>query len=209
MMEAWSPWETISPEAKLTLLIARSLVTPSYANKIEGFLAEGHLNWESFNQLAAYHELTPSAHIFLKSFPRLVSSDELRLLERYYYSNLLHLNLLQQELLKILDLFKKENIMVLPLKGAQFLLEEGVYGDLAYLRPMCDIDILIKKRDCLKSEGILESLGYKKELHGAKEEYWRNKGYHLGFVRQAQNKQFYIVEVHWDLDYKRSRPLLS
>ena len=207
-MKDFGLWDLISPEAKLTLLIARSLVSVSNLEIIGEFLGRQHLDWTKFNRIIAYHEIFPSAHIFLKKYTQLVPLEELKLLEDKFYSNLLHLTSLQQESLKILRYLQDKNITALPLKGAYFLLDSQVYADKVYLRPMYDIDILVKKDDYSKARGILESQGYKQELHGAKEEYWHNKNYHLAFTRKAQDGHCYIVEVHWALDYSRNKPLL-
>lgn len=145
IMADFGPWKSILPEVKLTLLIARALVDAQSSGAIEEFLSRQRLDWERFNRIITYHELAPCAHIFLKRYPDLVPQEEIKLLEQHFYSNLLHLTSLQQELLKIPQILKKNNIIALPLKGAYFLLDANTYADKAYLRPMADIDILLKR----------------------------------------------------------------
>jgi hypothetical protein len=207
-MKDFGLWDSISPEAKLTLLIVRSLVSISSPEIIGEFLDREHLDWAKFNRIIISHEIWPSAHVFLKRYPHLVPLEELKLLEGYFCSHLLHLTSLQQEFLKILRCLRDKDITVLPLKGAYFLLDSQVYADKAYLRPMRDIDILVKKEGYLKAQSILESQGYQRELRGKKEEYWRNKNYHLAFTRKSQDGHNYMVEVHWALDYLRNKTLL-
>lgn len=204
----FAPWDSISAEAKLALLIARALVDAQSSGAIEEFLSQQCLDWKRFNRIIAYHELSPSAHIFLKTYPSLVPQEELKLLEQHFYSNFLHLTLLQQELLKILESLEENNIIALPLKGAYFLLDANIYEDKAYLRPMADIDILVKKETYHQTQHILESQGYKMELKGDKEEYWLNKNCNMAFVKIVKDSRSYMVEVHWALDYPRNVPLL-
>jgi hypothetical protein len=207
-MRDFGIWETIPPEAKLTLLIARFLVNTPDTENMEELLRQQPLDWGIFNRIIAYHELSLAAHIFLRRYPNLVPQEELKLLEQCFHPNLLYLTSLRQESLKILRYLQDKNIIALPLKGAQFLLDADVYADKAYLRPMCDIDILVKKEDYFRVQGILESQGYQRELCGKKEEYWHNENYHLAFTRKSQDGYSYMVEVHWALDYPRNKPLL-
>ncbi|MFA5114468.1 MAG: nucleotidyltransferase family protein [Candidatus Omnitrophota bacterium] len=207
-MTNFGPWKSISPEAKLSLLIAKALVSDTKAGAIEEFLNQEQLDWYKFNKIITCHELSPSAYIFLKKYPEFIHQDELKLLERHFYANLLHLNLIQQELMKILQSFQEENIIALPLKGAHFLLDTSIYRDKAYLRPMIDIDILLKKETYHQAQNILESQGYKMELKGNREEYWLNKNCNMAFIKMLQDNCSYIVELHWALDYPRGIRLL-
>ena len=192
----------------MTLLAARALVSGADKETTQELLNRQSLDWGQFNRLIRYHELSPSAYIILKEFPALVSQEELRLLEQQFYCNLLRLSLLQQELIEIMGNLQARNITVLPLKGAHFLLDPEPYGDKAYLRPMLDMDILVKKGDYHEAQRILESRGYLKELYDRKEEYWRSRSYHLAFRKKSGGRINYMVELHWGLDYPKNNHLL-
>ncbi len=201
-------WEGLGPEAKLVLLIVRSLAGCCNPELIGGFLEKNQLDWAKLNRLLAYHEIYPGAYIFLKKYPWLLPVKELSFLEDNFYANLSLLARMQQEAVKILSALEAKNIPALPLKGAFFLLDASVYGDQAYLRPMQDIDILVKKEDYPRAQVTLESLGYEKALHGDKEEYWLKQNYHMAFVKKDCFGRGCMAEVHWALDYPRKAALL-
>ena len=89
----------------------------------------------------------------IKSVPH----EVVKSLEKMYYSNLARNMLLYDELSKILTAFKKEGIDTIVLKGA-FLAEE-IYKNIG-LRPMSDIDLLIKEKDLQKAKKELTELKY-------------------------------------------------
>ena len=110
--------------------------------------------------------------------------------------------------MEIADVFNNNNIPFLPLKGIAFIID-NIHGiDKAFLRPMCDIDILIKKETLPLAEKTIETLGYEKDLHGTKEEYWKGQNYHLSFMKYSKRRLSCAAEIHWALDYKRDNPIL-
>lgn len=68
--------------------------------------------------------------------------------------------LLFAELAKILRALAAASVPVIPLKGA--FLAEAVYGDLA-LRPMADLDLLVKPADLPRAIDTLRQLGYESD----------------------------------------------
>jgi len=93
----------------------------------------------------------------LNSNQELIHDDVITNLEEEYYSNASHNILLLKELEKILITFENKNIPVVVLKGAALL--ENVYLNVA-LRPMNDIDILVKKESLSKVNIVLKKCGY-------------------------------------------------
>jgi hypothetical protein len=65
---------------------------------------------------------------------------------------------LSAELLKLADLFKKEMIDVVPLKGP--LLGAALYQD-QVLKVSTDLDLLVRRTDALRAKRLLESIGYR------------------------------------------------
>lgn len=96
--------------------------------------------------------------------------------------------ILQNRALKIIQEFKKENIDFLILRG--LYLAFGIYSNPG-LRPMADIDILIKKRDLDRMVKILRKLGYIKSLIKAKR-------IHLCGI-DFRNENNIWIDIHWDL----------
>jgi hypothetical protein len=68
-------------------------------------------------------------------------------------SNLAKLN----QTSKVLQAFQKANILAIPLKGIALI--ESLYPNPA-VRPMTDVDLLIKPEDLNRVKGILEGFGY-------------------------------------------------
>jgi hypothetical protein len=96
---------------------------------------------------------------------------------------------LYHELGKVLGRLRQANIPVIVLKGAH--LAELVYRNIA-LRPMGDVDVLVRKDDLMRVEAALLGMGYAPaECHRQIAE----DNYH--FVYGLPNKKLF-VEVHWN-----------
>jgi len=197
----------VTPEVKLVLLIAKWVVHNNGLRDIRDLLIQEGIEWERLQGVLQYHEISSFAYPCLKRFSSFLDAKEMGLLEKSYYSCIVHLLHLSQEFKQIAHIFSDKDIEFVPLKGASFLVD-NIYAQKGYLRPMCDIDILIKKQRLSLVEEMLGALGYEKCLYGRTEDYWKNKGYHLPFVRENGKGLSYSVEVHWGLDYKRKKPVL-
>lgn len=98
-------------------------------------------------------------------YRRLEQSDLLRLLpsqtrealHEAYLCNLLRNVTIRQQLSEVLRAFQDAGIPVVVLKGAH--LAEIVYGDPA-LRPMADLDLLVRDQDLTRAETLLLEIGY-------------------------------------------------
>lgn len=86
-----------------------------------------------------------------------VPSETIKVLEKIYYSNLARNMLLYDELSKVLSAFKTAEIDVIVLKGV--FLAEQIYKNIG-LRPMSDIDLLVKEKDLQKAKVELNKLMY-------------------------------------------------
>lgn len=78
-------------------------------------------------------------------------------MESYYYLVAVRNTLLYQKLADILASFNKAGIEVMLLKGAA--LAANVYGNVA-LRPMADVDLLVKKENLSCVDATLKNIGY-------------------------------------------------
>jgi hypothetical protein len=157
------------------------------------------INWERFKDLIIYHDLTPFAYLALKNSDSFLPQDLKEFLENNYYCALVRCQNLWQEFLRISTAFEQAKINLLPIKGMALL--QNIYTQHP-LRPMTDIDLLVKEGDLLKAEAIFCDLGYRKELYGLKEEYWRKNQCHITFYKKEDEKAPFI-ELHWGLDFKR------
>ena len=87
----------------------------------------------------------------------LIPNDIKETLQQSYYMTLRRSMVLHDGLTKILDVFYKNDISVIALKG--IFLSEWLYGDIG-LRQFSDIDLLIKPEDGLKGISILSEMGF-------------------------------------------------
>jgi len=184
---------------KLVLLIAKGMLE-NKKREIEDFLSQQKIDWEKFLRLLQFHELLPIAFIFLKENENLIPSGIYKSLESGYFFGLAKNILLWEQFLSIAKAFNVYNIDFVPLKGFSFIGE--IYPDINY-RLMADIDILVKEETLAQVEDILLNLGYEKHLSGLTEKYWREKQCHIAFLKRLSSSQNILVEVHWDLDFKR------
>ena len=170
-------------------------------------MSQALLNWDHFNLLLAQHELSSFAYACLKNYSALLPVPEIDLLRKNHYFILARLADLEKEFLMLADIFQGQKVDLLPLKGAAFLIDQ-IYGDKFGLRPMVDMDILVKKENLFQAEKLIVALGYRKQLCGFKEDYWRRKSYHIIFTKEKNGKICFHLEMHWLLDYPRKRLLL-
>ncbi len=168
--------------------------------------------WEDLIHQAIRHLVSPLLYLRLNGSPARSSVPDwvrhrLRLL---YLKNGGRNTHLYHELGKVLESFRKNHIPVIALKGAH--LAEKIYGNIA-LRPMNDLDLLVRKEDLKNLEGPLLKLGY----HPISQRKQDTGEYHH-LVYQLPEKEI-TLEIHWDLigsrypfhvdmdgQWKRARP---
>jgi hypothetical protein len=115
--------------------------------------------WRQLLELAWQNGLEP---LLYSRFKVLLSDNKIapeitKQLRHTYIENSARNTLFYHELSNILEALNKVNIPVILLKGAY--LAEKIYEDIA-LRPMLDIDLLLRKKDLIKGNEVLINLGY-------------------------------------------------
>jgi len=128
-------------------------------------------DWEELLRISALHGVTPLLYHRLTTFPTNVPipAEVVRELRRSYLQNAGRNMGLYHELGKLLGRLRWDNIPVIALKGVH--LATAVYRNIA-LRPMCDIDLLVKQADLVRVQEILVEQGYiasKEEIGCAQE----------------------------------------
>ena len=146
-------------EDRLLLLCCRAKIGQEAKNIIIEAKKKG-INWNSFMEKA--RENGVSAIVSLKlnevknlfpDIPSLISEE----LGKDYYLNAAKNALIFEELRKVLKAFRESGLPAIVLKGAA--LASTVYENLA-LRPMTDVDLLVRKEDLLLADERLKLLGY-------------------------------------------------
>jgi hypothetical protein len=150
-------------------------------------------DWQSLLVLSRSERVAPLLHRAVRGrgiVPRAVA----RAWRRSRHSTALHNMLLLRELEPCLQQFAAARVPVIVLKGAA--LTTAVYRDLT-LRPMADIDLLVRQEDRAATRRILEKRGYtaaRAETHpGALFEYENE----FLFAKSGTVKVW--LDVHWSL----------
>ena len=190
-------------EARIISSACEKLVSPERENGLDGLLSSPGVRWPLIRKFLSYHDLAP----FFYSLTRdnaAVPPDLARDLRASYYASLAKNELMWREFIRVNELFGGAQVMMAPIKGTAFL--NTIYSGMP-VRPMCDIDLLVREEDMGRVERLLVSQGYVKELEGLNEEYWLKDQCHIVY-QLNQGRRHVILEVHFGLDFKRGYELL-
>jgi len=119
------------------------------------------IDWDCFLRKARENGISAVVYSKLKEIKKdcpQIPSFIFKDLKKDYFLNATKNSLIFEELGKVLETVRKVRLQVIVLKGA--VLAKNMYGNLA-LRPMTDVDLLIKKEDLLCLDEQLKILGYK------------------------------------------------
>ncbi|MFH1788935.1 MAG: nucleotidyltransferase family protein [Candidatus Altiarchaeota archaeon] len=145
--------------------------------------------------ISARHGVKPLLHAKTKKvagLPGFFVKD----LEESYHENLSRNMFLSSQLRKIVQALNSKNISFMVFKGV--LLAEEYYGDVG-LRPMADLDILVREKERAKTGEILGSLGYFIPT-GYDSDFSGKYRSHIPYV--SDHRIRHSVEVHWALTQK-------
>ncbi|MFV1951387.1 MAG: nucleotidyltransferase family protein [Nitrospinota bacterium] len=147
-------------ENNLLLLCCRELINGDKGDEIKDILKKD-LDWDIVLERARKDNLSPLLYYSLKringcfkALPPYAAKE----LKRYYYYTSARNTFTYNELSKILKRLGDNGIDTILLKGAA--LAEVIYDEIS-LRPMTDVDLLIKREDFKKTNEILNTLGFK------------------------------------------------
>jgi hypothetical protein len=120
------------------------------------------LTWTNEDYLLLYCCRTEKAPLVFSRLPGLAEHYDIpeyvaEELKKDYYTSATKNALIFEELGKVLGLFNQRGLQVIVMKGAA--LAETIYGNLA-LRPMADVDLLVKKENLHQIDELLKKLGY-------------------------------------------------
>jgi len=146
-------WEDFSSEDRLLLCCARKELDDVCRQEIKHTL-ENEINWDLLLKSGKRHGILPLVYFHFKDMNEIPLWVMEKLEDVYYriaYRNMRIYTLL----IKILNGLNARGIEVILLKGVE--LAEMIYGNIA-LRPMYDIDLLVKKEDVSEVEKIFLGL---------------------------------------------------
>ena len=183
----------ISHENRLLLHCLQASISGNTGDKIKGVISL-LLNWEEVLASAFWHGIAPLLYNNLKDIQEghLIPREVMDQLRTAYHGNLARNMYLYAELKRILETFCDKGVKVIVLKGAA--LAKTVYGDIG-LRPMGDIDLLVKREDLPHAENIMSGLGYRFQGN-MPPEWYRENHQHISYIHPEKNIP---VEIHWHI----------
>ena len=151
-------------------------------------------DWDSLVVLALRFKVGGLFYREIKSrnFPNeLIPVDARNILREAYRSRATMNTSLFFDALKVLKSLDDNQMPVIALKGLS--LAKNIYGDIA-LRPMSDIDLLVKEEDLVRAGRILLALGYKPYFTT-----WESTSKIDRHLPYFMNKSGTIIELHWNI----------
>lgn len=152
-------------------------------------------DWDDLLQQAERHQVNPLLYRSLQEAGRrtAVPAAVQERLEISYFQTAALSARLQAQLREALETLRQKQIPVIVLKGAY--LAEIAYGDVT-LRPMRDVDLLVRRAALERAEQALLALGYgPEEAEGGIDDYSTHR--HLPPLAKAGAAP---VEIHWTID---------
>jgi putative nucleotidyltransferase-like protein len=183
----------LSNENRLLLYCARTNIPEATLDQVKN-LINLPLKWEEVLNSAFWYGITPLLYHNLKGF-QCIPQEVMDKLKEAYYGSMARNMYLYAELRRVLEAFHEKGVEVIVLKGAA--LAETIYGDIA-LRPMGDIDLLVKKENLSYAEKIMSESGYL-FIGNKPPEWYRGNHYHIRYIHPEKNTR---VEIHWHIANK-------
>lgn len=166
---------------------------PGALDEATALAAQHPLNWETVESLATRRNVAPLLYEIIRGAHLLPHSIEAQL-RLAYYQNARRNVLLFRELETVLKALGAAQLPVIVLKGAA--LAHTVYKNPA-VRPMCDLDLLVKKADMPAALRCCEALGYQagdKEAHPGDTLAYENE-----LLLRKPGALEAVLELHWSL----------
>jgi len=186
----------LSNENKLLLHCAQAGIPGDVLGKVSD-IASLPLNWEGVLNSAFWHGIAPLLYSNFKNIQEnhFIPENVMDKLKKAYYGNVTRNMCMYEELNRIVKTFHDIGVGVIVLKG--MALANTVYSDMG-LRPIGDIDLLVKKEDLHHAEKTMTELGYR--FHGdMPPEWYRENHQHISYLHLGKNIP---VEIHWHIANK-------
>ena len=187
---------TLSSEDELLLYLARINVNRNIVEKALKIL-EDKLDWNYIQKSSIKHGISSLLYwnLSIISDGEYLPTEVMANLENLYYGILARNIILYDELSNILKAHKDAGIDVIVLKGA--FLAEIIYKNIG-LRPMADLDLLIKKEDLQRVKMELAKLMYYSDIFPSKlsENWCTTRAEELRYKNQNKNVFF---DIHWHI----------
>jgi hypothetical protein len=185
----------MNTEQHILCLAARTTLEPIAERQLIDLL-RGPIDWERLWAQGHLHEVLPLLTATLRRLATQapIPTPWMEQAQRRYYATMLRNTALADELLRVLAAFQQAGVAALPVKG--LVLAETLYGSLA-LRPLGDLDVLVRPTDLPRARAALSELGFAQAAEPGFE-----NAYHPfhdpPYYRRAVGGPI-CLELHWGL----------
>lgn len=182
----------LSKEQRFLLNVFRNDVQSK--SRIKEILG-GSLDWDWILRFAEYNRIWSLLYNKLKKFNQKSIPDHImKKLEGITLYTASQNLLIEHETKKLLERLNEKNICVIMLKGLS--LQKKIYAN-KIVRPMADVDLLVKEEDLLRVEQVLLDHGFVFDVRRTSKEECLKKGEHdFPYMKKGTRT---MVEVHWHL----------
>lgn len=142
---------------KLLLCAVRARYHGEELEEARRIARDGDVDWDQFLHQARLHNVAPLVYHTLRDESAILPPWVSEALRTSYYQAARHNAMLYEELAAVVRAFDEAEIPTILLKGAA--LAHGTYGNVA-LRPMGDLDLLVRSDMMAKAEALLSLRGY-------------------------------------------------
>lgn len=174
-------------------LCLRSRWQPSVLSEAQRLAASGRIDWQAVCELARAGGLAPLLHDALRGCEWLPGAAA-GCLQDAYHETAVFAGLMSVELNRVLQVLADAGLPAIVLKGAA--LGHTLYGNPA-LRPMTDLDLLLRQPDVPAAVAALKGCGYQSTVAEVR------PGHTLEFenelVLRSPGTPSLAVELHWRL----------
>ncbi|HEX9756198.1 MAG TPA: nucleotidyltransferase family protein [Nitrospiria bacterium] len=183
----------ITNEDRLLLYCSRGEMTPEMEEDVRQLL-QLPLDWDYLWNSACRHRIVSLLYFHMERVSPVgcIPARVMKQMEASYWANAYRNLRIQNELVTILKAFQEIGIEVLLLKGLALI--ETVYQNLG-LRPMSDMDLLVRKEAIPEVRICMEGMGYRQNLK------WYGlqaiDDHHLTFYSLKGNTV--PIEIHWTI----------
>jgi hypothetical protein len=188
--------KTLPEPYELLILCARAQGNPAQYERLKEAAASLQ-SWDSLAHLAELHGIAPLVYTHLQAAQITLPESTENDLKAHYLRHTHANHIRTRALVEILKTFQAADIQALVLKG---MAQAHLVYPHPRLRPMSDIDLLVRKGDAQQAQAQLKKLGFSAQAP--------NKGdfehHHLPVARRYMDGVSLYVEIHHNLHREQS-----
>ena len=193
----------LSPEDRLLIRCA-GVPDDGVSGRQAAEVLSSRLHWDALVEKGLRHGVACLLQSYLSRWDTRheVPIDVSRRLENIYYANALRAVRAEEQLGDIFGCLGGNGVEAMLLKG--LFLSKSVYQNIA-LRPIGDIDLLIRRDDIARTDNLLRGIGFMLAPGSFPLRYYREVHFHVMYVRDPDPGSI-PLEIHWGLQDRFNLP---